>query len=99
MRTGPLVVGLSLFAASAGGAQQSTADRYVGIWQGAISVNTLRLRLAFEFRRDSSGGLTGVMTSIDQGGAKVPGRVAVTGDTLVMMLGPAARYRATINAS
>jgi pimeloyl-ACP methyl ester carboxylesterase len=96
-RSGVVLV-VSLLTASIAGAQQP-GDRFVGLWQGALSVSTIRLRLAFEFKRDSSGALTGVMTSIDQGGAKVPGKVTLAGDTLVMTMGAIARYRATVDAS
>ncbi|HEX4683243.1 MAG TPA: alpha/beta hydrolase [Gemmatimonadaceae bacterium] len=93
-----VAIGLSLLASSIGRAQQP-GDRFVGVWQGAMAVNAMRLRLAIEIKRDSSGGLTGVMTSIDQGNAKIPGRVTLAGDTLVMTMGPAVRYRATVSAS
>ena len=89
-----------LLCASATGAQQAPADRFVGLWQGALAVNAMRLRLAFEIRRDSSGGLTGVMTSIDQGNARINGAVTVAGDTLVVTMPTAlARYRATLSAA
>jgi hypothetical protein len=60
----------------------------------------MRLRLAFEIKRDSAGGLTGVMTSIDQGNTKISGRVALASDTIVMTMPMAlARYRATLDAT
>src|SRR5688572_17029645 len=66
-------------------AQRTAADsaqRFVGDWQGALRVSGLALRLAFTFSADSAGGLAGTLTSIDQGGVKLPVTVTVRGDSI-----------------
>jgi uncharacterized protein len=73
-------------------AQQPAADsarRFVGDWQGSLRVSGLSLRLAFSFAADSAGRLTGVLTSIDQGGVKLPVTVTVRGDSIRAESAPA----------
>lgn len=75
----------ALLAASttAGAAQTPAAgqQRLVGNWEGALNVG-VTLRLAFELKADSAGGVSGVMTSIDQGGAKLPVTATASGDSV-----------------
>lgn len=95
-----LLAALGLLLCASTARAQATADRVVGLWQGSLDVNAMRLRLAFDIKRDSSGKLTGVMTSIDQGNAKINGSVALAGDTVIVTMPTAlARYRATLNAT
>lgn len=72
----------------AGHAQQhASLDRFVGTWTGAIAPNpTIRLHLALTVTRDASDGLVGVMTSLDQGNAKIPATFRTNGDTLVVAM-------------
>lgn len=83
----------------AAGAQQTAAptDRFVGTWQGTLVANGMRLRLGLEITRDSSGALRGVLTSIDQGNARIPASPSLTGDTIEVAI-PAIRggYAATL---
>src|SRR5215207_2164147 len=58
------------------------APRVAGSWEGALSVSGLSLRLAFEIRRDSAGGLGGTLISIDQGGARIPVTATERGDSV-----------------
>ena len=81
-------------------AQQPVA-RFLGEWTGTLATPAARLRLGLTVARDSSsGGLTGVMTSLDQGNAKIPATLALHGDTLVVSM-PAAQatYTAVFDAA
>jgi len=55
--------------------------RFVGNWEGALHVSGIALRLGFSFA-DSAGGMTGTLTSVDQGGVKLPVTVRVNGDSI-----------------
>ncbi|MGZ8412353.1 MAG: alpha/beta hydrolase family protein [Gemmatirosa sp.] len=57
--------------------------RFVGSWQGTLQTGTQALRLGLTVWPDSAGGLAGALTSIDQGGVRLPATVAARGDTLV----------------
>lgn len=77
----------------------STADRYVGNWVGALVMPPGKLQLALTITRDSTGPLTAVMTSLDQGNARIPGHLAMRGDTLVVtMPAVSASYTAILSA-
>jgi Dienelactone hydrolase and related enzymes len=53
--------------------------------------------MALTVSREANGNLTAVMTSLDQGNAKIPATVAVHGDTLVLTMAMAhASYRAVV---
>ena len=83
------------------GAQQPAgADRFVGNWSGTLATPTAKLRLALTVTRDSSGGLSAVLTSLDQGNAKIPATVVVHGDTIVAsMAAVQASYVAVLTAA
>lgn len=86
-------------AANAQGASQGI-DRFAGKWEGAVQAGLTRLRMGLELDRDSTGGLRGVMISVDQANTRLPSTVSVRGDTVsVVMSASSATYRATINAS
>lgn len=82
--------------------QASGAERFLGNWIGTLATPAAKLRLALTVTRDSSGdgGLVAVMTSLDQGNAKIPSSISVHGDTLIVSM-PAARasYAATLTAT
>ncbi|HEV7587679.1 MAG TPA: alpha/beta fold hydrolase [Longimicrobium sp.] len=80
----PLMAGLMPHS---GAAQQT--QRFVGDWQGPLRVSGLVLRLGFSFTADSAGGLAGTLTSIDQGGVKLPVTVTVHGDSIRAESAPA----------
>jgi pimeloyl-ACP methyl ester carboxylesterase len=89
LRSRGLAVGMFLLliggASQPAAAQRAAADstqRFVGDWQGALRVSGLALRLGFTFSADSAGGLAGTLTSIDQGGVKLPVTVTVRGDSI-----------------
>jgi len=72
----------ALFAASSATAQAPAGQqRLVGNWEGALNVG-ISLRLAFELKADSAGGVSGMLTSIDQGGARIPVTATASGDSV-----------------
>ena len=75
------------------------ADRFLGNWTGTLATPAAHLRLALTVTRDSSGSLSGVLTSLDQGNAKIPTVLTIRGDTLVASM-PAAQasYTAVLDA-
>jgi uncharacterized protein len=78
-------------------AQAKGDERYVGTWVGALQTPAMKLRLALTVARDGSGALSGFMTSIDQGNARIPGTLTVTADSLtIRMPAVSARYTAVI---
>jgi hypothetical protein len=79
------VAALALAAAPVSGVAQQTGpgpDRFVGTWGGTLQAGATLLRLSLTVARDSAGGLTGHLVSLDQGDARVAGSVSVAGDTL-----------------
>jgi len=76
-----LSTGLASSALEAQGASTGQ-QRFVGNWQGPLRAGEVTLRLGFSFAADSAGGLAGTLTSIDQGGLKLPVTVRVNGDSI-----------------
>jgi pimeloyl-ACP methyl ester carboxylesterase len=68
---------------------QASADRFIGTWLGTIATPAMRFRISLSVARDASGGLTGSMTSVDQGGAKMPATLSLHGDTLIVTISAA----------
>ena len=60
----------------------SGADRFVGNWLGTLATPSARLRLALTVTRDSSGTLSGTLTSLDQANTRIPAALTVHGDTI-----------------
>jgi pimeloyl-ACP methyl ester carboxylesterase len=85
----PLAAGLTPRPAAAQRMAPGSVQRFVGDWQGPLRVGGLALRLAFTFTADSAGGLAGTLTSIDQGGVKLPVTVSVHGDSIRAESAPA----------
>ena len=84
-----VTAGLALTVAAFGTASPqapSSADRYVGNWGGTLALPSAQLRLALTVTRESDGTFAGYMTSIDQGNAKIPARITLNGDTLVVAM-------------
>lgn len=71
--------GVSLFAQL----PTTGADRFIGNWMGTLVTPAARLRLALTVARDSGGALSGVLTSLDQGNAKVPATLAIDRKSVV----------------
>lgn len=57
--------------------------RLAGTWDGSLGAGGMKLRLELVVR-DSAGGLTGSMRSIDQGNAVAHANLAATGDSLTV---------------
>ena len=56
-----------------------------GIWFGTLKIETMQLRLGFTFSESAQGKLEAILTSIDQGNAKVPmDEFLLAGDTLTI---------------
>lgn len=95
-----LVAIVSLASAARAQRSPTAADRFLGNWVGTLATPSARLRLALTVTRDSSGTLTAVLTSVDQGNAKLPAVVAIHGDTLVAsMAAVQASYTAVLSAA
>jgi pimeloyl-ACP methyl ester carboxylesterase len=84
-----LIAALAPRALDAQGAASGTQQRFIGNWEGTLHVSGLALRLGFSFSADSAGGLAGTLTSIDQGGVKLPVAVQVNGDSVRAESAPA----------
>jgi len=83
-----LSAGLAPHALEAQGAPSEAQRRFLGNWEGSLRVSGLALRLGFSFA-DSAGGVAGTLTSIDQGGVKLPVTVRVSGDSIRAESAPA----------
>src|SRR5690349_5618228 len=86
-RIAPIIAALSLSICSMGASGQqaplsAAATRAVGSWSGQLTAGAMSMRLQVTIRRDSAGGLAGVLKAIDQGGAEAPAMVDVRGDTV-----------------
>jgi uncharacterized protein len=80
----PIIALLSLGAvATRASAQEASpgAARAIGVWAGSLAVGS-GIRLQFTIRRDSTGGLVGLLKSIDQGGVEKRTSVDARGDTV-----------------
>jgi hypothetical protein len=83
MRPRSLLLVAALVAAPAARAQ-APDDRFVGSWRGTLqTASGVSLRIGFDVQREPDGALGGSMVSIDQGGIRLPVRLALRGDTLV----------------
>src|SRR5262249_53673028 len=63
----------------------TAAERVIGVWGGLLTVGAASIRLQMTIRRDSAGGLAGVMKSLDQGGIEARAIVEARGDTLSLL--------------
>ena len=75
-------------------------ERFLRTWQGTLAIGDARLRLGLEVVRDAGGALRGTLTSIDQGGQRIPATVTTRGDTLLVDVSAIqAGYTATLSAA
>ncbi len=59
------------------------SDSVEGVWNGALKISAIELRLSFKINRTPEGELTGTMDSIDQGATDIPvSKVSVTDDLI-----------------
>jgi len=85
----PLIASLAPQRAAAQRVAVDSVQWFVGNWQGALRVSGLVLRLGFTFTVDSAGRPAGTLTSIDQGGVKLPVTVTVHADSIRAESAPA----------
>lgn len=77
-----LIVASTLGMATHVAAQTSSANM-LGRWEGALDTGQGTLRLVLEVTKAADGSLTGTLTSVDQGGVRIPiERVELNGKTL-----------------
>ena len=101
VRSRRAIVAAAFIPAALHAQQPAVASRFAGEWVGTLATPAGKLRLGLTVARDnSSGGLTGGITSLDQGNAKIPATLAMHGDTLIVSM-PAAQatYTAVLDAA
>lgn len=78
-------------------AAQARDERFAGTWHGTLDVGAAQLRLELRIE-ESADGYTGMMVSLDQGGAQIPAsQLNFDGDTIeVVMSAMGARYAAVL---
>ncbi|MCC5981528.1 MAG: hypothetical protein JJU26_07400 [Oceanicaulis sp.] len=76
---------------------QARDERFAGAWNGELDVGAAQLRLELRIE-ESADGYTGVMVSVDQGGAQIPAsQLNFDGDGIeVIMSAMGARYAAVL---
>ncbi len=76
---------------------QARDERFAGIWHGTLDVGAAQLRLELRIE-EGVDGYTGVMVSLDQGGAQIPAsQISLDGRNLdVVMSAMGARYAAVL---
>jgi hypothetical protein len=65
---------------------RADATRFVGQWQGTLQTPGPTPRLGVAIRRSTTGDLTGVLRSIDQGNAEIPTTLAARGDSVFVAI-------------
>jgi len=106
MRLKPLFASMLLLLALAAlwppvYAQETASKSIEGIWQGALSVSGIQLRLVVKIHKQPGGTLTGTMDSIDQGAKDIPiDQVTFKDNTLRLELkGIGGVYEGKLNAA
>jgi hypothetical protein len=96
---GWLMAGIAVVGLASGAAAQGPGARLPGNYNGALDAGAIKLRLALSIERGANGALGGALTSVDQGGARVPIRVLPQGDTAVRIEASGAVFQARISAN
>jgi hypothetical protein len=96
---GWLMAGLAVVGLASGAAAQGPGARLPGNYNGALDAGAIKLRLALSIERGANGALGGALTSVDQGGARVPVRVLPQGDTAVRIEASGAVFQARMSAN
>jgi hypothetical protein len=74
---------VALLGMSAHVAAQTPSTNAAGRWEGALDTGQGVLRLVLDVAKATDGSLTGTLTSVDQGGVRIPiERVELNGKTL-----------------
>jgi fermentation-respiration switch protein FrsA (DUF1100 family) len=74
----------------------ASAARFVGTWQGGLQTPVSILRLGLTVTQNADGTLHGVLTSVDQGNARIPTVLSLAGDSLVMNVAVASIHYAAV---
>ncbi|HEY0151556.1 MAG TPA: alpha/beta fold hydrolase [Longimicrobium sp.] len=93
------MAGIAVVGLASGAAAQGPGARLPGNYNGALDAGAIKLRLALSIERGANGALGGALTSVDQGGARVPIRVLPQGDTAVRIEASGAVFQARISAN
>jgi uncharacterized protein len=80
-------------------AQAQGPDRWVGLWQGTLHVG-VTLRIGLQIEREAGGGYAGTLISVDQGGARIPASLTVSGNSIALSVPAiAGRFQGRLRAA
>jgi hypothetical protein len=96
---GWLMAGVAVVGLASGAAAQGPGARLPGNYNGALDAGAMKLRLALSIERGVNGALSGALTSVDQGGVRLPVTVLPQGDTAVRIEASGAVFQARISAN
>ena len=96
---GWLMAGVAVVGLASGAAAQGAGARLPGNYNGALDAGAIKLRLALSIERGANGALSGALTSVDQGGVRLPVTVLPQGDTAVRIEASGAVFQARISAN
>jgi hypothetical protein len=96
---GWLMAGVAVVGLASGAAAQGPGARLPGNYNGALDAGAIKLRLALSIERGANGALSGALTSVDQGGVRLPVTVLPQGDTAVRIEASGAVFQARISAN
>lgn len=93
------MAGVAVVGLASGAAAQGPGARLPGNYNGALDAGAMKLRLALSIERGVNGALSGALTSVDQGGVRLPVTVLPQGDTAVRIEASGAVFQARISAN
>ncbi|HEX8672576.1 MAG TPA: alpha/beta fold hydrolase [Longimicrobium sp.] len=96
---GWLMAGVAVVGLASGAEAQGPGARLPGNYNGALDAGAIKLRLALSIERGANGALGGALTSVDQGGVRLPATVLPQGDTAVRIEASGAVFQARISAN
>lgn len=96
---GWIMAAVAVVGLASGVAAQGPGARLVGSYNGTLDAGVMKLRLGLSIERGANGALSGVLTSVDQGGARVPVTVLPQGDTAVRVETVGAAFQGRISAN
>lgn len=67
-----MLISFGIVLSTSDAVAQARSTEIAGTWQGTLAVSGLQLRLIVEVTKGADGKLSGVLTSVDQGNAKIP---------------------------
>jgi hypothetical protein len=79
---------LTLFVLALSLSSYAQEAKLIGAWEGTLDLPGTKLRIVFNVRRATAGGLTGSMDSPDQGAKNIPMTVSPSKDAAVQFLVP-----------